>query len=195
MLTKEKSNGTAVKTDKKAAFIHNNPVNKETPKASTEVKTEAPKTEKEKPNTEVPKTEVKQDNVQATHEQPKAERKLETEQPKAEPKADIKPEPVKPVMNLDSTVKVVLELNRKIQHRNNLNTIIANLDAFEVKQEEEAEETGGNSFQNCELTIKDDKGRTFTTKNPALIQNTAQYINYMCVNKRAEIEAGIIIPA
>jgi hypothetical protein len=167
------NNGTTntpnpVTADKnKVAFVNSNPVNKD----SAEVK---PKEEKVAPEAEQPKAET-----------PKREA----------PKAETKPEPTKPVMNLDSTVKVVLDLNRKIQHRNRMQTIVANLDEFVVKQEEAGEETGANSLQGCELIIRDDQGRTFSTKNANLIQQSAQFINSLCVGKIAEIEAEIIIPA
>jgi hypothetical protein len=183
METKVKGNGTAVNNDKSkaSAFVNNNPVNKDNTKPA-----EAGK-EKEAVNG-------------ATVEQPGKPGEPITTEPKAEvktepAKAEAKAEPAKPVMNLDNTVKVVLALNRKIQYRNNLQSIVANLDAFEVKQEEDAEETGSNSYQGCELTIKDDKGRSFTTKNPGLIFHCAQYVNHLCVQKVTEIEAEIIIPA
>jgi hypothetical protein len=172
------NNGTAntanpVTADKnKVAFVNTNPVNKD----SAEVK---PKAEKVAPEVEQPKAETPK------REAPKAE----------QPKAETKPEPTKPVMNLDSTVKVVLDLNRKIQYRNRMQTIVVNLDEFVVKQEEAGEETGANSLQGCELIIRDDQGRTFSTKNANLIQQSAQFINSLCVQKIAEIEAEIIIPA
>lgn len=181
METKVKGNGTAVYNDKAKAFVNNNLLNKENTKAA-----EAG-------------TEQKPVNG-ATVEQPAKPGELVKTEPKAEVKAEpakseVKAEPAKPVMNLDNTVKVVLALNRKIQYRNNLQGIVANLDAFEVKQEEDAGETGSNSYQGCELTIKDDKGRSFTTKNPGLIFHCAQYVNHLCVGKISEIEAEIIIPA
>ncbi|RKR80080.1 hypothetical protein BDD43_0173 [Mucilaginibacter gracilis] len=175
------ANGTAntanpVTADKnKVAFVNSNPVNT----------VSKPKDEAQKPDDEK--------NVQA---EPAKKDAPTVEEPKSEqPKAEVKPEPFKPVMNLDSTVKVVLDLNRKIQHRNRMQTIVANLDEFTVKQEEAGEETGANSLQGCELIIRDDQGRTFSTKNANLIQQSAQFINSLCVEKIAEIEAEIIIPA
>ena len=172
------NNGTAntanpVTADKKkVAFVNSNPVNKD----SAEVKD-------------------KEDKSKVQEEQPKGEAP-QAEAPKAEPApTPAKPQPVKPVMNLDSTVKVVLDLNRKIQYRNRMQTIVANLDDFVVKQEEVGEETGANSLQGCELIIRDDQGRTFSTKNANLIQQSAQFVNNLCVEKIAEIEAEIIIPA
>ena len=35
----------------------------------------------------------------------------------------------------------------------------------------------------------------FTTKNPTIIWTVAQMVNRLCVDKLAEIEAGITIPA
>ncbi|MGF7081954.1 hypothetical protein [Mucilaginibacter sp. UYCu711] len=170
------NNGTAttanpVTADKnKVAFVNSNPVNKDS--AEVKDKEDKNKVQEEQAKSDAPKTEA--------------------------PKADetpAKPQSVKPVMNLDSTVKVVLDLNRKIQYRNRMQTIVANLDDFVVKQEEVSEETGANSLQGCELIIRDDQGRTFSTKNANLIQQSAQFVNNLCVEKIAEIEAEIIIPA
>jgi hypothetical protein len=76
-----------------------------------------------------------------------------------------------------------------------MQTIVANLDEFTVKQEEASEETGANSLQGCELIVRDGQGRIFSTKNANLIQQSAQFINSLRVEKIAEIEAEIIIPA
>jgi hypothetical protein len=134
--------------------------------------------------TEQPKAEAPQ------AEQPKAEA------PKAEPKAEPQPEPkpVKHVMNLEETLKLVAELNRRKIQRDKLMETIDNLDAFEVEIKEDADETDGNIYQGCVLTIEDDNRRKFTTKNPVIIWTVAQQVNSMCVNKLSEIEAGIILP-
>lgn len=83
---------------------------------------------------------------------------------------------------------------RKIQRDKLLGTI-GTLDAFEVAQmdEEDAEENA--KFQRCDLTIEDDKGNEFSTKNPFIINAVAKYINTLCVDKLAEIEGEIFIPA
>lgn len=52
-----------------------------------------------------------------------------------------------------------------------------------------------NHYQGCELTIEDDKGREFTTKNPFIINAVAKMVNTLCVDKLAEIEGEIFIPA
>ena len=175
------NNGTAntanpVTTDKnKVAFVNSNPVNT----------VSKPKDEAEKPK----------DANGTQAEEPKMDAPAVEQTKPGQAKAEVNAEPFKPVMNLDSTVKVVLDLNRKIQHRNRMQTIVANLDEFTVKQEEAGEETGANSLQGCELIIRDDQGRTFSTKNANLIQQSAQFVNNLCVEKIAEIEAEIFIPA
>ncbi|WP_295715784.1 hypothetical protein [Mucilaginibacter sp.] len=132
--------------------------------------------------------------------------KKETEQPKAEavkavqpvteqPKAAVKPEPAKPVLNLEGTLKLVEELHRRKVQRDKLLDTIQNLEAFEINQKDEAEENGVPNYSRCELTIEDDKGKSFATKNPVIIFHVAQYVNALCVDKLAQIEAGIIIPA
>lgn len=145
---------------------------------------------------EVKKEEVKKAETPATVqlEQPKNEQSktnvAQVEQPKAEA-----PKPVKPTMNLEETLKLVAELNRKKIQRDKLLETVENLEAFEVEIKEDADETDGNIYQGCVLTIEDDNRRKFTTKNPVIIFTVAQQVNAMCVDKLAEIEAGIILPA
>ncbi|MCO5950878.1 hypothetical protein [Mucilaginibacter flavidus] len=140
--------------------------------------------------------------VQAT-EQPKeivqAENspKIVAEQPKAEEPKKVAEEvkPAKPVLNLESTLKLVEELHRRKVQRDKLMDTIQSLEAFEVNQKDEAEESGITNYSRCELTIADDKGKSFTTKNPVIIFHVTQYVNALCIDKLAQIEAGIIIPA
>lgn len=157
-------------------------------------KTETPAkpAEQAKPQ-ETPKAETAQPQTEVKPEAPKAE----AEQPKIEPaKAEVK-EVVqqKPVLNLEGTLKLVEELHRRKIQRDRLLETIDTLEAFEVAQQEDAEETDSNHFQGCVLTIEDDNRRKFSTKNPVIIQAVAQFVNKMCVDRLAEIESGITIPA
>lgn len=102
---------------------------------------------------------------------------------------------VKPALNLESTLKLVEELHRKKIQRQRLLDTIDTLEAFEVAQIDDADETEASHFQGCVLTIEDDERRKFTTKNSVIIQAVAQFVNRMCVDRLAEIEAGITIPA
>ena len=112
---------------------------------------------------------------------------------KKEEPQEIKPE--KPALNLESTLKLVEELHRRKIQRDKLLETINTLEAFEVAQQDDSDTTDSNHFQGCTLTIEDDERRKFSTKNPVIIQAVAQYVNSLCVNRLAEIEAGIIIPA
>lgn len=119
------------------------------------------------------------------------------EQPKIEPtKIEIKEQlkEEKPTMNLEATIKLALDLNRRINQRGKLLETIGTLEAFEMAQKDDAEETDSMHFQGCELTIEDDKGREFTTKNPFIINAVAKMVNTLCVDKLAEIEGEIFIP-
>ncbi|WP_026898836.1 hypothetical protein [Daejeonella oryzae] len=118
---------------------------------------------------------------------------LEQGKSQEEDKTEIRFE--KPALNLESTLKLVVELHRRKIQRDKLLETIETLEAFEVAQKEDAEETDSNHFQGCVLTIEDDTRRKFTTKNPVIIFSVAQYVNSMCINRLAEIEAGITIPA
>jgi len=100
----------------------------------------------------------------------------------------------KPQMNLDATIKFALELNRRINQRGKLLETITTLEEFEVLQKDDADETESNHFQRCELTIEDDKGREFTTKNPFIINAVATMVNKLCIDKLAEIEGNIHFP-
>ena len=161
---------------------------------STALNGDAKKDEPKKAETPAP--------VQAT-EQPKeivqAENspKFVAEQPKAEEPKKVAEEvkPAKPVLNLESTLKLVEELHRRKVQRDKLMDTIQSLEAFEVNQKDEAEESGITNYSRCELTIADDKGKSFTTKNPVIIFHVTQYVNALCIDKLAQIEAGIIIPA
>ncbi len=151
-------------------------------------------------NSESKKHEPIKTEVSATvvPEQPKvAQEKTNAEQPKAEqPKKEAEDvKPPKPVLNLESTLKLVEELHRRKIQRDRLLETIDTLEAFEVAQIDDADETEANHYLGCVLTIEDDNRRKFTTKNPVIIQAVAQYVNNMCVDRLAEIEAGITIPA
>ena len=87
------------------------------------------------------------------------------------------------------------ELHRRKIQRDKLINTIDTLEAFEVAQKDDAEETDSNHFQGCELTIEDDSRRQFSTKNPYIIKKVAEYINALCLDRLAEIEGEIIIPA
>ncbi|WP_316753260.1 hypothetical protein [Pedobacter gandavensis] len=101
----------------------------------------------------------------------------------------------KPARNLDSTVKLVLDLNRRINQRGKLLETIENLESFEIKQHEDADETETNRFSRCMLTIEDDKGNEFTTKNTFIISAVAAQVLNLCSEKLGEIEGEIFIPA
>lgn len=141
---------------------------------------------------------TEQPQQQAEAVKPQAEQpKVEAGQPKATaPTAEVKTvEPVKHMLNLEGTLKLVEELFRRKKQRDRLLETIETLETFEVAQIDDADETEANHFQGCVLTIEDDNRRKFTTKNPFIIQAVAQYVNSMCVDRLSEIEAGIIIPA
>lgn len=183
METNAKNNNGAVKgidtvkADKKTQFVAGNPVNAVSQKAQEKEELDTAKPEAVKP-------------ADPAKQQPQAET------PKAEQAKEVfKVEAFKPVLNLDETIKLLEALHVKKVQRDKLLTTIGNLEAFNVDLEKEADETGGNYYQGCVLKINDDERREFVTKNPVIIQAVAQFVNALCVDKLAEIEAGIIIPA
>lgn len=113
-----------------------------------------------------------------------------SEQPKKEALAPLK----KSEYNLESTLKVVADLHLRSIHRENLIKRIQDLDAFEITLRSEAEELEQDHFRSCQLTIADDKGRSFTTKTSGLIRLVSSFIREACVEKLAEIESHIVLP-
>jgi len=185
METKVKENGVAknnsevrglnpvTEENKHPKFVAGNPVNKDNSKPAETVK-ETPKAETVKPK-----------------EEPKAEAPKQ-EAPKAE---EVKPELKKTVLNLEGTLKFIEEMHRKAKQRIKLQETIKNLDDFEVELRDEADSADTNYYTGCTLTITDDRNRKFETRNPTIIWTVAQLVNNMCVDKLAEIEAGIVIPS
>jgi len=178
--TEVKGNNPVTEENKNPKFVAGNTVNKDSAKAEAKPEADKPK---EDPKAEAPKAEPVKEQA-----------KPQAEQIKAEPKAEPKPEPQKVVLNLDGTLKLVEELHRKKIQRDKLLETINNLEAFEFDLKEEADETDGNYYQGCTLTIVDDNRQSFTTKNPTIIWTVAQMVNRLCVDKLVEIEAGITIP-
>lgn len=97
----------------------------------------------------------------------------------------------KPVLNLELTLKKIKELARLSNQRDKLIKTIDELEAFEVNQLDDAEETNLNHFQRCELKITDDNGHTFSTKNPFIIDQVAKSIAGLCTGKLMEVEGQI----
>jgi len=186
----EKLNVPAVNPKTEQPKTNGLPLSKEIDKKETESK-EAGTPAKANPQIEKPKKE--DENPQTEPQKPTDEKEgTKNESIQKDAKAESKE---KPVMNLESTLKLVEELHRRKMQRDRLMGTIDTLETFEIAQQEDAEETDSNHFQGCMLTIEDDERRKFTTKNSVIIQAVAQFVNRMCVDRLAEIEAGIIIPA
>lgn len=170
METNVKANGQAkvntVKADKTPKFVAGNPVNA------------VAKAQEEKAEEKLNDMEVKQ----------------EVQTPIAEPtKKEIKASFIeeKPALNLEQTLKKIKDLSRLSNQREKLIGTIDNLEAFEVAQLDDAEETNLNHFQRCELKITDDNGNTFSTKNPFIIDQVSNNIKALCIDKLAEVEGQI----
>ena len=118
---------------------------------------------------------------------------LKNEPTKAEIKEQLAEQ--KPAMNLEQVLKMVESLHRKKIQRDKLVETITTLEEFEVKQLEDAEETGIGQYQRCELVIEDDKGNEFKTKNPFIIKEVAQRVRMLCVGRLSEIEGEMVVPA
>ena len=117
---------------------------------------------------------------------PEHKEQLVNEAPKGEVKY------IKPSLNLEQTLKSVGNLHRLTIQRLALIARIKTLKEFEVKLIEENDQLENNPYQGCKLSIKDDKGREFTTNTPNLIRMVTQYIFDACHEKLGEIEAHIV---
>ncbi|RAJ28097.1 hypothetical protein [Pedobacter cryoconitis] len=179
---KEKVNSSAVNSKAEKDKVNGLPISSSF-EDNAKGETPAGNAEEQKPLTE---------NVQA---QAKSEApKAQAEQPTAEPtKAEIKAKLAeeKPALNLEQTLKKIKDLGRLSNQRDKLIETTDTLDAFEIAQMDEAEETNVNHYQGCTLIIKDDTGREFKTKNPFIIDKTANQIKTLCYDKLAEVEAQI----
>ena len=127
---------------------------------------------------------IKNPNLSANGEVKKEEQK---EQAKQEEQKQLVP-------NLESTLKVVVDLHQRSIHRERLLKRITELDQFEITLKSESEELESNHFQGCQLMIADDKGRNFATKTSGLITLVTSFIRQACMEKLADIEAHIIFP-
>ncbi|MGK6353152.1 hypothetical protein [Parapedobacter sp. DT-150] len=155
-----------------------------------------------KPNTgfDAKAATAEKDGKAAASAAPKAVGAAVATQPEAKPaaagelKAAEQPQPAKPALNLENTLKLVEELHRRKRQRDRLIETIDNLEAFEVEQQEESDETDGNYYQGCKLVVEDDNRNQFATKNPVIIGAVATFVRDMCTQRLAEIEADIKIP-
>lgn len=118
---------------------------------------------------------IKNPNLSANGEVKKEEQK---EQAKQEEQKQLVP-------NLESTLKVVVDLHQRSIHRERLLKRITELDQFEITLKSESEELESNHFQGCQLMIADDKGRNFATKTSGLITLVTSFIRQACIEKLA----------
>lgn len=178
--------GTA-QTDKKAPqFVAGNPVNKVSEKEASKSQDEAGK------GGFVNVNKLAEQGTPAA-----AAQEHKSEPSKMEIKASFAEKMAAQKEILERHIKLGDELARKIRHRDNLTTIITTLDKFELNLKNESEETESNYYQGCILTIKDDNGETFTTKNPTIIKGVAEQVGSLCSDKLEEVETEIVnlIPA
>ncbi|MFI5137717.1 MAG: hypothetical protein ACHQIM_07805 [Sphingobacteriales bacterium] len=152
-------------------------------------------------------SEAKTDNTATVDNQPanvveasKAEELKQGEEakPQAEPtKKEIKEHFIaQQERKLAETVKIVEVLGKKIAQKNKLENTIANIDSFTVTRSDDKDDMASDSrFARCELVISDDDGNEFVTKNPFIIAYVAQEVKQLCIDKLAEVEASIVIPA
>jgi hypothetical protein len=124
-------------------------------------------------------------------------KQAEEAKPQAEPtKQELKEAfAVQALRSLDQTVSLVLALGNKIKQRDKYKFNIDTLNEFKINQVEEDEDTGNTSYQRCELTITDDEGNEYTTKNPLVIGATVEFMSNRFIERLAEIEAEIVIPS
>lgn len=102
-------------------------------------------------------------------------------------------EPAKPGLNLAETLKLVDDLYNKKRHRDRLEISIDELASFEITQQKESLDNQ-SYYTGCIVTIEDDKKGSFSTKNPAIVKEVAEFLKKMFSEKLIEIEASIVLP-
>lgn len=95
---------------------------------------------------------------------------------------------------LEETEKIVEQLGKKIAQKKKLHTTIGNLDTFVLTQNDDDDMASDSRFSRCELSITDDDGKEFVTRNPYIIAYVAHEVKQLCIDKLAEVEASIVIP-
>ncbi|HEY8929580.1 MAG TPA: hypothetical protein VIM55_10345 [Mucilaginibacter sp.] len=122
--------------------------------------------------------------------------KTEAAAPAQEPsKKEIKQEfAAQQARKLEETERLVEQLAKKIAQKKKLHGTITNLDEFTVVKDTDDDMASDSRFARCELSIKDDEGREFSTKNPFIIAYVAHEVKQLCIDKLAEVEASIVIP-
>lgn len=93
---------------------------------------------------------------------------------------------LKPALNLDETVQVIMNLGKKIRQAQNLKTQGSQLEEFEIKNEGE--------YQSHSLNISDSNRRSFETKDAQLIKDVVNFIKKRIYETVTDLEANIILP-
>ena len=160
-----------------------------------EAKQDAPKAESTK--TETQKAEAQPQANAQTSEQPESPKAEKIEQEHEPTKKELKQHIVfEQMRRLEDTEKLVEQLSKKIGQKRKLQETIDNLDKFTVQQNEDNDDVASDSkFGRCQLILRDDEGREFVTKNAYIIAHVATEVRVLCVDKLAEVEATIVIPA
>lgn len=98
-----------------------------------------------------------------------------------------------PKPSLEETMRIINDLHTKTRQRNRLDVYTDLLKQFEIDQKAEDLSTNTN-YYGCNLIIKDDKRRDFELRNPVIIKEVVDFLAKRFADKRAEIEAEIILP-
>lgn len=188
METKVSNNGTA-----KTAANNNsgNGLNNKNLPVSTAFNDPA---KKEEPKKEEPKAEA--GKIPAAEPAKTEPAKTEAAAPAQEPgKKELKEQfAAQQARKLEETEALVEALGKKIAQKKKLHTTISNLDEFTLAQNEDDDMASDSRFARCELSITDDDGRDFSTKNPFIIAYVAHEVKQLCIDKLAQVEASIVIP-
>ena len=195
METKEKANGAVQGTASKAKEAAKTTKTENRPSIPGKEKHDEP-VKDQKPAETAQTENVQEATVKAVSATDQTHQPANPEQPQQQ---EVKTEEekikyIKPVLNLEQTIKTVDDLHRKTIQRLALISRIKTLEAFEVKLIEENDELNDNPFQGCKLIIEDDKRRQFVTTTPGLIRLVTQFIFDACHEKLANIEAEIVFP-
>lgn len=118
-----------------------------------------------------------------------AEEQQQPEQQEPETKAEVKP------LTVVEKLAALKELDKIAEQRSNLITMIDNLKGFVIEVSQAAELDQNEPYRTCELSIKDDKGRAFSTKNTVLIAATVGHLLSKSETRLEELESLLVFPA
>ena len=104
-------------------------------------------------------------------------------------------EAVVKTLTVAEKLAAIKALDNIVIQRGKLVDMIDNLKGFVIQQTEAAELDEDDPYKTCQLSIRDDKGRSFSTKNTVLIAASVAHLLDKSEIKLEELETLLVFPA